>query len=159
MQNLANHPERIDELLDAFATAEYVLPTLDENITIRIGESVPALYRMLGNSPWAVITAHNPDGIHCPARENDAAQRALEKCLRDLHPAVMQKVVNLDPKGLWPDEPAWLFAHDDIFEVDALARRFGQRAVVTGRAGGPAALRVYADLRDANASIMPSVKS
>ncbi|HKL52070.1 MAG TPA: DUF3293 domain-containing protein [Wenzhouxiangellaceae bacterium] len=153
MQILAEHPETADPLVAAFAAAEYVAHADGEDIVIRIGQSAPVLDRALDGRCWAVITAHNPGGVRHALDDNAAAQRTLEKCLRELRPTRMLAVDNRDPSGQWPDEPAWLFTFDDISVPDGLARRFGQRAIVTGHPGGPAILRLYRDSRDAPRSI------
>lgn len=145
MQNLSRSPERIDALVAAFEAAEYRVDTGNDVIVIRVGENVPALDRLLGNRPWAVMTACNPDGRLCNAKDNAAAQQALEESLGELAPTRCLKTCNRDPAGHWPDEPAWLFTPGNFGQADLLARRFGQRAIVTGVPGAPAQLRVYAD--------------
>lgn len=145
MQNLARNQDRIDALTAAFAAAEYVVDAKDESVVIRIGETTPALDRLLDGRPWAVITAHNPDGRRCPDATNAAAQKALEQSLQGLRPAVLLAATNRDPDRRWPDEPAWLFTPDSISRADRLAHRFGQRAIVAGLPEGPATLRVYGD--------------
>jgi len=149
MQNLSRTPDRIDALLAAFAAAEYVVEAGGDRIVVRVGESAPALDSLLGDRPWAVITAHNPDGRMPGAEANEAAQRSLEKSLREMQPAALIRVCNRDPDGLWPDEPAWLFTPKSMSAVDQLARRFGQRALLIGGPGEPARLRIYRGLNDA----------
>lgn len=148
MQILAKSPDRTNSLLEAFAATEYVVETSGEEITIRVGQTTPSLDSLLQGRPWAVVTAYNPDGVRHPGAANAAAQRALEQCLQQLRPAQLLEVCNRDPVGNWPDEPAWLFTPDDIRHADRLARRFGQRAIVTGQAGEPAALRIYGHAHD-----------
>ena len=158
MQNLARTSDRIDALVAAFAAAEYVVEAPDGPIVIRVGETTPALDRLLDDAQWAVITAHNPDGRPCDAETNAAAQRSLEECLRELQPAVLLNVCNHDPADLWPDEPAWLFTPQSIGQGDSLARRFGQRAVLTGRPGLPTELRIYGESNNASGTT-PAVVS
>lgn len=153
MQNLARIPDHIDALVAAFRAAEYIVDAPDDAIVIRVGETTAALDRALDKRPWAVITAHNPDGQPCTAQANAAAQRSLAVSLHALRPATLLNVCNRDPAGLWPDEPAFLFTPRDISEADSLARRFGQRAVLTGNAGGPAQLRIYGESDDTPAMI------
>lgn len=149
MQNLATTCDRIDALVAAFKAAEYVVDGPGATIVIRVGEPTTALDRLLDDRPWAVITAHNPDGRPRAAEANAAAERSLGERLRKLRPAVLLPGCNRDPSGLWPDEPAWLFTPRSLRQVDALARRFDQRAVVAGRPGSPAELRIYGELHDA----------
>jgi len=148
MQNLATTADRIDALIAAFTAAEYIVDAPDDRIVIRVGETSPALDRLLGERPWAVITAHNPDGRLCSAKTNATAQRSLEESLRDLQPVALLSVSNRDPEGRWPEEPAWLFTLQSLSQADRLARRFGQRATLTGLPGAPAQLRIYGDWRD-----------
>jgi len=147
MQNLARTPDRIDALVAAFTAAEYAVDGPDNTIVIRVGEATPVLDQLLNDSPWAVITAHNPDGRLCAAGTNATAQRSLEESLRELQPAVLLSVSNRDPEGRWPDEPAWLFTLQSLSQADRLARRFGQRAILSGLPGAPAQLRMYDDRR------------
>lgn len=149
MQNLARSPDRIDAKLAAFAAAEYVVEAENEVIVIRVDEPTPDLDRLLDGRPWAVITAHNPDGRLRDADENAAAQRSLDERLRKLRPDVTMNACNRDPAGRWPDEPARLFTPESFDQADRLAARFGQRAIVTGLPGAPARLRIYAESPDA----------
>lgn len=158
MQILAKSQESADSLVAAFAAAEYVVHADGDDIVIRIGHPVPALDSALDGCCWAIITAHNPGGVRRSDDANIAAQQALEKNLRELRPAAILDAHNRDPSGEWPDEPAQLFTFDDVSVADELAQRFGQRAVVTGHPGRPAALRLYGDSRDAPRS-MPAVVS
>jgi len=158
MQNLAKTPDHIDALVAAFKAAEYIVDAPDNAIVIRVGETTADLDRMLGGRPWAIVTAHNPDGQLCTSETNAAAQRSLKKRLRESRPWALLAVCNHDPAGLWPDEPAFLFTPRNISEADCLARGFGQRAVVSGRAGGPAHLRIYGESEHAPAT-MPAVAS
>lgn len=165
MQILARSQETSASLVEAFAATEYVVRahcndasddernnTPDEDVVIRIGQPTPALDGLLGGRRWVVITAHNPDGVRHSDDRNAAAQQALEQCLRELRPETMLPVCNHDPSGQWPDEPAWLLACDNFSAADALARRFGQRAVVAGQPGAAAALRIYGGSHDATGS-------
>lgn len=150
MPNLAVNTEDVDTLAAAFAAAEYVIRVDPAPIVIRIGECTPALDRLLDGRHWAVVTAHNPGGMRRSASRNDAAQRLLTRDLRELAPDVLLAACNRDPHGRWPDEPGWLFTPESAAQADALATRFGQRAIVVGQPGHPAELRWYGN---GNASI------
>jgi len=139
---------RADPLLRAFAATEYVVHARRGDIVVRIGHASPVLDRVLDGRSWTVITAYNPNGVSRPSNDNAAAQLELEQLLRESRPASMLPVSNHDPSGRWPDEPAWLVTCDQVFLLDELARRFGQLAVVTGRPGAPAALRIFSGSRD-----------
>lgn len=143
MQNTVDTPDRLDALIAAFAAAEYVVDADPSPIVVRVGRATPALDRLLDGRQWAIVTAHNPDGRLQSRRRNAAAHGRLQQCLNRLGPAACLPACNRDPAGDWPDEPGWLLTPNDIAQVDHVARRFGQRAVVTGGADRPAALRVY----------------
>lgn len=169
MQNLARNPDcrddrveddlhvrrtdRLDALVAAFTAAEYVVDAPDDAIVIRVGETTPELDRLLDEKPWAVITAHNPDGRACSAVSNSAAQALLEQSLQRTRPSTLLEVCNRDPAGLWPDEPACLFTPQDLHQADRLAQRFGQRAIVTGFPGDAARLRIYGVSSDAPCTV------
>jgi len=145
MHDNVDTPDRLDALIAAFAAAEYVVDAGPEPIFVRPGRATPALDRLLDGRQWAIITAHNPDGRMQSGRHNAAAHRRLEQYLHRLAPAARLPACNRDPAGDWPDEPGWLLTPNDIAQADRAARRFGQRAIVTGGAGRRAALRVYDD--------------
>ncbi len=149
MQNLASTSDRLDALIAAFAAAEYVVEEKNDAIVIRVGKPTPELDQVLGDRPWAVITAHNPDGRLCSDQANATAQQSLNKSLNELQPAVVLRVSNRDSAAQWPDEPAWLFTPRSIHQADSLARRLGQRAILTGCPGAPARLRIYGGPHDA----------
>lgn len=151
MQNLANAPERFDALIAAFAAAEYRVDTGAASLTVELGRPSPALDRSLDGRPWAIITAHNPDGRLQSRARNAAAHLQLGQCLNRITPAVCMPACNRDPSGKWPDEPGWLFTPDTMADADRLARRFGQRAIVAGGDGQPAELRIH----DAGSASLP----
>ena len=151
MQNLADNRDRIDALIAAFAAAEYLVDVGPRPIALRLSRQTPALDRILGGRTWAIVTAHNPDGHPQTHRRNAAAHATLEACLDRIAPAMRLPACNRDPKGRWPDEPGWLFTPEDVTQADRLARRFGQRAIVTGGAGQRAELRIY----DARCTALP----
>lgn len=143
MQRLAKFPEAVSDLAAAFANAEYVVDIGPATVVVRIGELAPALERATGERPWAIVTAHNPGGVRQPADRNASAHRRLRRHLRELAPGLLLPACNRDPAGRWPDEPGWLFTPESIDQADRLARRFGQCAIVAGRPGQPAGLRMY----------------
>ncbi|MBS3743386.1 MAG: DUF3293 domain-containing protein [Wenzhouxiangellaceae bacterium] len=143
MQNLANAPEPSDPLIAAFAAAEYRVDTGATSLTVELGSPSPALDRLLDGRPWAIITAHNPDGRLQSKARNAAAHLQLDQCLGRVKAAVCLPACNRDRSGKWPDEPGWLFTPNSMADADRLARRFGQRAIVTGGDGQRAELRVY----------------
>lgn len=127
-------------LYQAFAAAEYNVNVDGQWRQIHVGHRHPQLDQALGQADWAIITACNPGGRRHP----DAINRQAE---RDLHQAVTAldwssfEALNRDPAGDWPDEPALLITAVGQDESCALARRFGQAAIVCARAGEPARLQ------------------
>jgi hypothetical protein len=107
-----------------------------------IGRHVPpAIDEWAGESwPLAFVSACNPRSEAIPPVRNRQRMRSLLERLRNscrLLPAV----------GHGPD-PHWreaslLLAGLPITVVDALAREFGQNAIVTAARGQPAVLRIY----------------
>lgn len=145
MQNLTKSPQCVNSLAMAFAATDYLVRAEPEPITIRVGVASRALDRVLDGRCWAIITAHNPDGVRRSDRRNAEAHKRLERDLHAIAPAIVLPARNRDPAGQWPDEPGWLFTPESFAQADGLARRFGQRALVTGKPGQPAELRMYGD--------------
>jgi hypothetical protein len=96
-----------------------------------------------GASAWAYVTAYNPGSVPTPAAANAARQRELEQTVAEYgYPYCRGEGAGDD--GAWLPEPSLLVLGASEVEAVALARRFGQRAVVCGERGGPARL-VWAD--------------
>lgn len=106
---------------------------------LRVGRHHPAFDRALGAPRWAFLTAVNPRSRPLGARANRLRQRALAATLRRLgvrhHPAR-----GVPDARNWPPEDGFLLAGVRPHRVRALARRFGQNAVVAGAAGRQARL-------------------
>jgi hypothetical protein len=124
------------------ATTYRVFPAGEPPIDIRIGvasERLDALLAAQCGDTWAFITAWNPGAQPLPARENAARHAELLAllCERGLR--------TLQGSGI-PSEPGWT-AEESVLvvgigkaEAIAIARRFGQVAVVTGARGAAAEL-------------------
>jgi len=143
MHNLADAQHRLDALIAAFAAAHYLVYTDKTPVRLHLGRPTQALDRLLDGRQWALITAHNPDGRQQSSARNRVAHARLGQSLDRIGPAVRVPTCNRDPDGQWPDEPGWLFTPDSMACADRLARRFGQRAIVTGGSGKASQLRVY----------------
>lgn len=109
---------------------------------IRVGASCPALDALLarvGARRWAYVTAHNPGGLPRDAAVNAADERRLEARVQEAGlAAIPGRGIGAD--GTWPPEASLLIldiARDDAI---ALAREFGQEALVVGERGAPASL-------------------
>lgn len=135
-------------LIAAFCATTYRVKTPNGVFELRIGVRDPAfddaLTTGLGESPldrandqqvneWAIVTAFNP-GTRLDDQENVCRQARMEASIVDsgwkYWPAL-----NIADDGLWPVEASFLLLQVDHQQMLALARRFGQCAVVVGRQG------------------------
>lgn len=84
---------------------------------------------------WAILTAANPASRPLPARENGERQARLECALLEAgyEPFVVE---NLADDGNWPVEESCFVPGISPEETMALAREFGQNAVLLGGADG-----------------------
>jgi hypothetical protein len=109
---------------------------------VRVGRPCAELDRLLdeqGKATWAYVTAYNPGSSPAPAAANIAAQRELEQAVAEAgYPYYRGEGAGDD--GTWPPEPSLLVLGVSEAEGSALARRFGQLALVFGERGGPARL-------------------
>lgn len=107
---------------------------------LRVGEPHPWLDALLaarGLDEYVWITAANPEG----ARLDDAGnRRRLHDLAGRLSRFRLLPGVGVADAGDWPDEPALLALGLGREEGLALARAFGQRAILHGRRGGAAEL-------------------
>lgn len=136
-------PHRHDEVYQATA---YRVTDGPQRFSIRVGERCAPLDALLaehGAEEWAYVTAYNPGGEPAEAGANAAAQKRLEAALRAPPRAVLHGEGAGDG-GDWPPEPSLLVLGLARADAVALARRFGQEAIVAGRRGAPAEL-VYCD--------------
>jgi hypothetical protein len=109
---------------------------------IRCGEPSPIATALLAEESvgqWAFITAENPGSVPL-AREANAErmrqlQAAVEAAGHRHYPGLGQA-----PAGDWPPEASLLVLGIEEAAAIALARRFGQRAIVAGRRHEPARL-------------------
>jgi Protein of unknown function (DUF3293) len=128
------------DLEAAYRATAYTAETPDGPLALRIGEASAALDCLLavrGLTSWAYVTAYNPGSIPLSDAENERRQRELRAAVvQSDHPFYEGAGVG---EG-WPPEPSLLVLGMDEAEATALARRFGQLAVVVGERGGPARL-------------------
>jgi uncharacterized protein DUF3293 len=109
---------------------------------IRIGEVSPAADRVLalhGQSNWAFITACNPHSERLPPEENARRMSELQAVCLD-HGWRHYTGAGVGRDGSWPAEPTFFVIGISESEAIEVARRFGQNAIVAGRAGSPARL-------------------
>lgn len=83
---------------------------------------------------WAIVTPCNPGAQRLPDADNtqrlDEMRQAIATDGYRWHPAV-----NRDPAGQWPDEKGFFIADSGLAYATALARRFGQRALLHSEIG------------------------
>jgi hypothetical protein len=118
------------------ATAYHVfLP--DGEIILRVGWPASALddwLRAWSAECWSVMTAWNPGSRRSSAAENEVRQEELCRILPGRgYPWFLGE--NRADAGDWPTEPTFLILASDEAEMRALARRFGQDAILRGGHG------------------------
>ncbi len=130
------------DLRRAYRTAIY---TIGQPMAVRIviGRRNPAADRLLAtlgcHHRWAIVTPCNPASVHL----GDAANR---RRLRRMAGSIARARVRHCPARSRSPEGDWIEPGYCLFDIPepaalALARRFGQRAIVAGVLDGPAALR------------------
>jgi len=129
-------------LVQAYLGSLYrVFPPGSAEHVLRIGQRHPEFDARIAQSrsrSWVVLTAWNPGSVPRTEEENAAAQHALGAALAQ------------DGRVAWPargESPAQDWVEESLCVLDlvpeeacALARRFGQVAVVRGELGGEARL-------------------
>lgn len=122
---------------------EIRLPGGHARAILRIDEPVPAAVSdWLAEMPFgAFITAYNPRSTTLPARDNRRAQHALLVSLRAANARVLAGVGRM--RGESWREPSLFVAGLSLSDVDVLACRHSQNAVVLAHGNGVAQLRCY----------------
>ncbi len=140
----ADTPQAIRSLLAAYRATRYTAHLPDGAVTLTVGTSPPrALGRLtMPDRPWVLITACNPHSRPCSARSNALRMRSLARALAVLAPPHVFAAAGCAPDRSWV-EPGLLVIGLDPDVTDALARRFGQNALLAGRGAAPARLRLY----------------
>jgi hypothetical protein len=131
-----------DGLFEAYRQTHFCADTPHGPIVIRVGQTCPTLDGLLVEAScatWAYITAFNPGSFPLSEAENEARQYELEATVRQLGHVMFQgKGISHD--GAWSPEPSILVLGIGREAAGELGRRFGQRAIVCGELGEPAAL-------------------
>lgn len=121
------------ELLGAYLNATYRVGTGPDALVLRIGEASDALRRLLaaaGQVCAVGLTAHNPGGRIQDSAANHGAQGRLQVRLKAGPGSGILEGENQDPSGRWPPEPSFWILGMGLPEGLALARSFGQNALV-----------------------------
>jgi len=127
---------------EAYRRTTYRVVAGECPIDIRIGSTPPSLVRLLedrGAATWAFVTAWNPRSAELAPAENDARQRELAHTVATRGWTALPGL-GIGDDGAWPAEESLLVLGISREEALALARRFGQAAIVFGERGGPAEL-------------------
>ncbi len=140
------------ELLAAYAQAIYRVDAEPEPIFLQVGEKSPALERWLaarGARRFAFVSAANPGSRPLPDAENQRRHQQLaERVSRIGLPAIGGESYEATSGG-WR-EASLLVCGVDRETAVALARDFGQVALLYGEIGGPVELVLATDPREEN---------
>ena len=126
----------------AFRATIYRVEIPEGCFYLRIGVADPVFddcLRARGVGNWGIITACNPRAARLSNDENRLRQMQLRESLNGLGWTFFP-ACNLDPKGVWPPEPAYLILRMDETRFCALAAAYSQNAVVRGETGSPPCL-------------------
>lgn len=125
------------ELARAYHATDYCVFLPVGECVLHIAQAAPALDAWLqaaGADCWALLTACNPASVRRPARENAAAQAALQARLKALaYPFLPGE--NRARTGDWPVEASFFVAGLPYAIARELARAFGQNAFLWAPAG------------------------
>ncbi len=133
------HPSPDQSLDDAYRRARYDI----NGFSLRIGQPHPDFDRWLseqGYLTYLLLTAHNPASRLLSPKENKHRQQAL---LQTVSQEGMAHVTasGSDPHGTWPREDGLCLLDVPTSASYALARAYGQHAVVEGETNGTPRLR------------------
>lgn len=135
------------ELLAAYCRTEYRVELPNRKFSIRLGSCCSELDELLaetGRSEWTIITAENPRSRQLSESENAGRRNQLRQRLCETGDWEFFPSVAICPRSEWPPEHGQLVV--GIAEDDALllGREFDQHAILWGRVGHRASLRVTA---------------
>lgn len=136
----------------AYQAAQYEFNADGRTYTLRVGEqneAVPDFLKSHNATGAALITAYNPASLQLGQVHNTMANRAL---MSDLKDAKVQVFLGegRDTAGLWPPEPSFLAVGIERSHAEALARKYGQYAMLWIDADGTVSLLELADLDKAH---------
>ena len=126
----------------AYRATSYFVDGPGGRFALRVGRASPhadALAEAHGATTWAYITAHNPGSTPSPPERNEARQRELKRAVAEAGYR-FYRGEGMGDNGAWPAEPSLLVLGIREADAAALARQFGQAAIVFGERGGPARL-------------------
>jgi hypothetical protein len=128
-------------LEDAYRAAAYFVDGPAGRFTLRVGQAsaeIDALATAHQVAAWTFITAYNPGSVVLAREQNEQRQRELEQAVAESAYPFYRGEGKGD--GDWPAEPSLLVLGISETEAAAMARRFGQAAVLFGERGEPVRL-------------------
>jgi hypothetical protein len=126
----------------AYRATSYFVDGPNGRFAVRVGRppaQLDALLAAHGVETWMIITAFNPGSVPTPSIRNEARQRDLETVVAESGRPFFRGEGQGDD-GAWAPETSLLVLGVSSGEAVALARDFGQLAVVFGKRGGAARL-------------------
>jgi len=119
------------ELIDAYQATHFrVLEPV--SFVLRIGEFsqfLEDLYRDRGASSAAFLTAWNPYSNETEAVDNEDANDALKRALKD-EQIIFYEGIGENPAGEWPSEPSVFALGLSHEKASSIGRAFNQNAIV-----------------------------
>ncbi len=130
------------QLEAAYRRSVYWVAWPTSYIAIRIGQmsaEIDDQLQRLGYEDWAVITANNPCSRLLTPSENQSRNAELYSILRSLNCEIVP-AWGVGHDGAWPPEESFWVSGLSREQVQTVARRFEQAAIVYGRIAEPAQL-------------------
>jgi hypothetical protein len=127
---------------DAYLRSTFIAQTPNGKIEIRPGSRTAALDDILRErrvAEWAYLTAYNPGSKVTSDEINKRAHEELRSIVNDRGLTAFEGH-GVGSEGPWPPEVSLLVIGLSMDDAQALGRRFGQLAIVVGRARAPATL-------------------
>lgn len=136
----------------AYQSALYEFIVEERTYSLKVGEQnaeVSDFLKSHNATDAAFITAYNPASLQLGQVHNTMANKALKSDLKDAKVPVFLGE-GRDTAGLWPPEPSFLAVGIQRSHAEALARKYGQYAMLWVGADGEVSLVELADLDKAH---------
>jgi predicted Rossmann fold nucleotide-binding protein DprA/Smf involved in DNA uptake len=128
----------MENIIASYNQAEYFVEGIAEPIRIgQINQGVDKLLDQFRVSSWCFVTAWNPLSVEFGKKQNLARNQALKG---DLSNYQILEGEGRDINGEWQPERSFLVLGISLRTAKEIARKYGQRAIVFGQSGEPAAL-------------------
>jgi Protein of unknown function (DUF3293) len=126
---------------DVYRATTYFVDGPSGRFAMRVGQAsaeVDILATAHRVNAWTYITAYNPGSVALAQEQNEKRQQQLEQAVTES--GYLFYTGEGKGEGEWPAEPSLLVLGVSQADAAALARRFGQAAVLFGERGGSARL-------------------